>query len=71
MLHFRRGGFHCLANMGESVVRLADPGPVLLASSYYGLDGQVLLLGTEKNTSLHLAEARTGQRPVVQVGAPS
>ncbi|WP_233554650.1 AAC(3) family N-acetyltransferase [Deinococcus cavernae] len=36
----------------------------------YGLDGQVLVLGTEKNTCLHLAEARTGQRPVVQVGAP-
>jgi alpha-glucosidase len=43
VLHFHRGGFHCLANMGEEVVRLADPGPVLLASSYYGLDGQVML----------------------------
>jgi alpha-glucosidase len=43
VLHFRRGGFHCLANMGEEVVRLPDPGPVLVASSYYGLDGQVML----------------------------
>jgi alpha-glucosidase len=43
VLHFRRGGFHCLANLSEAVVRLPDPGPVLLASSYYGLDGEVLL----------------------------
>jgi alpha-glucosidase len=43
VLHFRRGAFHCLANMGESVVRVPDPGPVLLASSYYGLDGEVVV----------------------------
>jgi alpha-glucosidase len=43
VLHFRRGGFHCLANLGESVVRHPDPGPVLLASSYYGLDGEVMV----------------------------
>ncbi|MBB4910054.1 glycoside hydrolase family 13 protein [Actinophytocola algeriensis] len=43
VLHFRRGTFHCLANLGESVVRVPDPGPVLLASSYYGLDGEVVL----------------------------
>jgi alpha-glucosidase len=43
VLHFRRGAFHCLANLSASVVRLPDPGPVLLASSYYGLDGELLL----------------------------
>lgn len=36
----------------------------------YDLNGRVLLLGTEKNTSLHLAEVRAGVRPTVQVGAP-
>lgn len=36
----------------------------------YELGGRVLLLGTEKNTSLHLAEVRAGTRPTVTVGAP-
>lgn len=36
----------------------------------YDLDAWVLLLGTEKNTSLHLAEVRVGQRPTVLQGAP-
>jgi alpha-glucosidase len=44
VLAFRRGAFHCVVNLGASVVRMADPGPVLLASSYYGLEqGEVLL----------------------------
>ncbi|UQN10570.1 aminoglycoside N(3)-acetyltransferase [Deinococcus sp. QL22] len=36
----------------------------------YDLDARVLLLGTEKNTSLHLAEIRTGRRGTVTQGAP-
>ena len=36
----------------------------------YDLGGRVLLLGTDKNTSLHLAEIRAGVCPTVQVGAP-
>jgi len=36
----------------------------------YDLDGRVLLLGTDKNTSLHLAEVRAGQRSTVTQGAP-
>ncbi|MXV19944.1 aminoglycoside N(3)-acetyltransferase [Deinococcus xianganensis] len=36
----------------------------------YDLDGRVLLLGTEVNTSLHLAEVRAGQRPTVPFSGP-
>jgi len=36
----------------------------------YDLDGRVLLLGTENNTSLHLAEVRAGRRPTVTFGGP-
>ncbi|MDL2344866.1 AAC(3) family N-acetyltransferase [Deinococcus sp. MIMF12] len=36
----------------------------------YDLDGRVLLLGTGKNTSLHLAEVRAGRRGTVTQGAP-
>ena len=36
----------------------------------YDLGGRVLLLGTENNTSLHLAEVRAGTRPTVTVGGP-
>jgi len=44
VLGFRRGEFHCVVNFGTSVARLVDPGRVLVASSYYGLDaGEVLL----------------------------
>jgi alpha-glucosidase len=44
LLGFRRGEFHCVVNLGTSVVRLTDPGRVLLASSYYGLDGGEVVL---------------------------
>jgi alpha-glucosidase len=44
LLGFRRGEFHCVVNLGSSVARLADPGRVLLASSYYGLEGGEVLL---------------------------
>jgi alpha-glucosidase len=44
LLAFRRGEFHCVVNLGDSVTRLADPGRVLLASSYYGLEGGEVLL---------------------------
>jgi alpha-glucosidase len=44
VLAFRRGAFHCVVNLGGAVVRMPDPGRVLLASSYYGLEaGEVLL----------------------------
>lgn len=46
---------------------LGDGSPL---ARVYDLNGRVLLLGTDKNTSLHLAEARAGQRKVVQVSAP-
>lgn len=36
----------------------------------YELGGRVLLLGTNRNSSLHLAEARAGLRQTVQMGAP-
>lgn len=36
----------------------------------YDLDGRVLLLGTGKNTSLHLAEVRAGRRSTLTQGAP-
>lgn len=36
----------------------------------YDLNGRVLLLGTEVNTSLHLAEVRAGQRPTVPFSGP-
>ncbi|WP_278913647.1 aminoglycoside N(3)-acetyltransferase [Deinococcus wulumuqiensis] len=36
----------------------------------YDLGGRVLLLGTESNTSLHLAEIRAGVRPTVAVSGP-
>ncbi|EYB67111.1 aminoglycoside N3-acetyltransferase [Deinococcus phoenicis] len=36
----------------------------------YDLDGRVLLLGTEKNTSLHLAEVRAGRRATAAFGGP-
>ena len=36
----------------------------------YELDARVLLLGTEKNTSLHLAEVRAGKRGTVTQAAP-
>lgn len=36
----------------------------------YELDARVLLLGTEKNTSLHLAEVRAGRRPTVTFSGP-
>ena len=36
----------------------------------YDLNGRVLLLGTERNTSLHLAEVRAGVRPTVAVSGP-
>lgn len=35
----------------------------------YSLDGRVLLLGTENNTSLHLAEVRSGKQPVIPFSA--
>jgi alpha-glucosidase len=44
LLGFRRGEFHCVVNFGTSVARLVDPGRVLVASSYYGLDGGEVLL---------------------------
>jgi alpha-glucosidase len=44
VLGFRRGDFGCMVNFGAEVVRLPDPGGVLVASSYHGLeDGEVLL----------------------------
>lgn len=36
----------------------------------YDLNGRVLLLGTENNTSLHLAEIRAGTRPVTSFSGP-
>lgn len=36
----------------------------------YELGGRVLLLGTNRNSSLHLAEVRAGQRKTVPMGAP-
>jgi aminoglycoside 3-N-acetyltransferase len=36
----------------------------------YDLDGRVLLLGTENNTSLHLAEVRAGQRATATFSGP-
>lgn len=36
----------------------------------YDLDGRVLLLGTENNTSLHLAEIRAGQQDTVPFSGP-
>lgn len=36
----------------------------------YDLDARVLLLGTERNSSLHLAEHRSGMRGRVRQGAP-
>jgi aminoglycoside 3-N-acetyltransferase len=36
----------------------------------YDLDGRVLLLGTENNTSLHLAEVRSGKRATVPFSGP-
>lgn len=36
----------------------------------YDLNGKVLLLGTEVNSSLHLAEVRAGKRPIVPFGGP-
>jgi alpha-glucosidase len=44
LLGFRRGEFHCVVNLGTSVVRLTDPGRVLLASSYYGIEGGEVVL---------------------------
>jgi alpha-glucosidase len=44
VLGFRRGEFHCVVNFGASVVRLADPARMLMASSYYGLEGGEVLL---------------------------
>lgn len=36
----------------------------------YDLNGRVLLLGTDNNTSLHLAEVRSGKRPTVPFSGP-
>jgi alpha-glucosidase len=44
VLGFRRGDFGCMVNFGAEVVRLPDPGRVLVASSYYGLEGREILL---------------------------
>jgi alpha-glucosidase len=44
LLGLRRGEFHCVVNFGASVAGLVDPGRVLVASSYYGLDGGEVLL---------------------------
>ena len=39
-------------------------------SRVYDLQGRVLLLGTEVNSSLHLAEVRAGKQPVEQFSGP-
>lgn len=39
-------------------------------SRVYDLNGKVLLLGTEVNSSLHLAEVRAGKQPVEQFSGP-
>jgi alpha-glucosidase len=44
VLSFRRGGFACALNLGETVARITGSGRVLLASSYHGVDGADLLL---------------------------
>ncbi|HYQ68631.1 glycoside hydrolase family 13 protein [Actinophytocola sp.] len=44
VLGFRRGDFHCVVNFGASVVRLAGSRRMLMASSYYGLEGGEVLL---------------------------
>ncbi|TDV55326.1 glycoside hydrolase family 13 protein [Actinophytocola oryzae] len=44
LLGFRRGEFHCVVNFGPSGARLAEPGEVLVASSYHGLEGGEVLL---------------------------
>lgn len=46
---------------------LGDGSPL---AHVYDLNGKVLLLGTEVNTSLHLAEVRAGQRPTVPFSGP-
>jgi alpha-glucosidase len=44
VLAFRRGESVCIVNFGSTVVRLADPGRVVVASGHYGLeDGAVQL----------------------------
>jgi len=49
--------------------RLGESSP---QGKLYGLDGHVLLLGVDhgNNTSLHLAEVRSGVMPTVEAGAP-
>jgi alpha-glucosidase len=47
VLGFRRGDFHCVVNFGASVVRLAGSGRMLMASSYYGLEGGEVLLSPD------------------------
>lgn len=51
----------------ELVFSLGEGSPL---ARVYALDGRVLLLGTGKNTSLHLAEVRAGRRGTVTQGAP-
>ncbi|MFC3831712.1 MULTISPECIES: aminoglycoside N(3)-acetyltransferase [Deinococcus] len=46
---------------------LGDGSPL---ARVYDLNGKVLLLGTEVNTSLHLAEVRAGQQPTVPFSGP-
>jgi alpha-glucosidase len=44
LLGFRRGEFGCVVNFGRDVVRLPEPGRVLIGSSHYGLEGGEVLL---------------------------
>lgn len=46
---------------------LGDGSPL---ARVYDLNGRVLLLGTEVNTSLHLAEVRAGKQPVTPFSGP-
>jgi aminoglycoside 3-N-acetyltransferase len=46
---------------------LGDGSPL---ARVYDLNGRILLLGTQSNTSLHLAEVRAGKQEVVKFSGP-
>lgn len=66
---FAAWGWHAQAITADHPLAfsLGDGSPL---ARVYDLSGRVLQLGTDVNTSLHLAEVRAGQRPTVPFSGP-